>query len=332
MNMQKKALYTLLRKRFLSHHIEEIEAWKVEDLRELSTYELFTKLHTLGLSLDEEKFILQADSYSTPELFADFISSPSLAPAEKDQLYLLIFELWRRLLPEKQSLSIFCDEIDHRLALYEEDPVQNESSLQNLLLRLKEILEENVDAGEEPQEIFQNLSLYCASDLETFLYDYISTQLDAKNFSYALELLEDFYPFVKDPLWFDFLKARMLSFSEPHETNLLLKEILFKVKEEVDLDLLLEMCAFLISHGDPHLFQQASLAAFDLIQTEEDFQELLAIVADYYRCLDRDKEEKALQALFAKRDKIALDTPLHKNDKALSSFEAILGKLLNLSP
>lgn len=329
MKLQTKAFYNTLRHKWLNDPSMQIEAWKVEDYREFSTYELIEQLKFLGLPLTEESFLIYAENYSNPEKLIDFIWNNK---ENKDQAYLLIFELWRRFIPEKQSLSIFCDELDHRIELYEKDPTLQSSAMENMMLHLEEVLHENEDSGKEPKAIFQTLALYCAHDIEAFLYDYLSDQIDNGNTVYATELLEDFYPYISDISWFDFLHARLLTTTEPHEANLVLKNILDKIKDTLDLDLLLEMTSFLTSHGDPHLFSQAVRQAFELIITEEDFQELLGIVADYYSFCDMDKQEKAIQSIFAKRANHALNTPIDKSDKDVIAFSSALDTVSSFFP
>jgi hypothetical protein len=321
MQLHKKAFFNLLRQQAPSDAALRVEPWQVEDYRELATQEILHRLESLGLKLSAENFLIYAEGYDNPEELTNFLWTQQ---DQKDVVYLLIFELWRRLAPEKQPLSIFCDELDHRISLYEQDPVQHDSAIENMLLRLVEILEENVDEGIEPKVVFASLSHYLAHDLETFLYDYISDQIEAKETLEATELLEDFYRYIQGTAWFDFLRACIVASSDPHEANLILKTILEELKEAPDINLLLEMASFLVSHGDPHLFHQAVKQAFELLRTEEDFQELLTIVADYYCCLDMNKEEKAVQAIFSKRKHRELQTPIERSDNDLTSFETFL--------
>lgn len=325
MRLQTKALYNLLRQNWLADPSTVVEKWQVEDYREFSTYELFHELETLGLSLTEENFLIYAENYDNPEKLTDFIWTQS---TYKDRAYLLIFELWRRLIPEKQSLSIFCDELDYRIELYEKFPSSQEGAIENMMLRLEEVLNENIDEGRDPKTIFQTLSLYCAHDIETFLYDYISDEIDSESALYGAELFEAFYPYLSDTTWFDFLRARLLAPTDPHEANVVLKSILEELKDSPDLDLLLEMASFLTSHGDPHLFHQAISQAFNLVTTEENFQELLAIVADYYSCCDMEKEEKAIQALFTKRISNNLTSSIEKSDEDVETFATLLDTMI----
>lgn len=315
MKLQVKAHYNLLRQKWLADPAILVEPWQVEDYREASTHQLFDRVANHGVSLTEENFRLYAEDYDSPEDLIDFLWTKE-EDKEKETAYLLLFEIWRRFLPEKQSLSLFCDELDARIDSYEKEP----KDVSNILIRLEEILEENTDEGGDPKKVFASLSKYCVHDLESFLYDYISDQ----NETYATELLDIFYDYLSDTNWFDFLRAKLLAKSDPHEANVVLKSILDELKEDPDLDLLLEMAAFLVHHGDPHLFHQAAREAFALIETEEDLQELLAIVADYYESIDRDKEARAIQSLFAKRTNKKLDAFIDRSDQDVLQFESFL--------
>jgi len=321
MRLQAKALHNLLRKEALSDPSHAYESWQIEDYRELSTYELFERLERLGLCLTEENFLIYAEGQSSPEELTLTLWS---SQTQKDHIYLLLFELWRRLLPEKQSLSIFCDELEHRIDLYEKNPASQESAMINTLIRLEEILNEQQDEGAKPKAVFEAIGLYCAHDLSSFLYHYITDQIDNDHFEYAAELIESFYLFIPDPLGFDFLNAQILSHHNTHEANLVLKRTLNELKKTTDLDLLLEISSFLTSHGDPHLFHQAVRQAFELIRVEEDFQELLAIVADYYGFCDMEEEEEKLQAIFTKRAEKDPETPLTKEDRDIQCFSLFL--------
>jgi hypothetical protein len=181
-----------------------------------------------------------------------------------------------------------------------------------------------IDEGMSPREAFQSFSQYCSQDVESFLYEYHSDLIDEDKLLDASDLLDRFYPFFLDTTWFDFLRARILTPTDPHEANIVFKSILEELKEELDLDLLLEIAAFLVHHGDPHLFQQAASQAFELLTIEEDFQELIATVADYYQCIDQEKEAEELQSLFKNRKDKSLDKMLDRADPDLAIFEVYL--------
>jgi hypothetical protein len=295
----------------------QIEPWQVEDYRELSISTLFDRLASLGLKLSEEKFMMMAEGSSSPEEFTH-----NIWPDKENEMpiYLILFELWRRLLPEKISISIFCDELDNQIRLYLKDPKQDHG-ISNALQKLQELLEDSTDLGENSRAIFATLSRHVAHDLEGFLFDYISDQIDAGNNLEATELIRIFYPYIKDVICFDFLKARLLMLLDPHEGNVAIQKLLDKL---TDLDLALEIAAFLVHHGDPSLFQKATKFCLNVIQTEEDFQELLAIVADYCHFVEKDREEEQIQAVFAKRLDIPATTPVNAADKDVIFLKNLL--------
>ena len=68
--------------------------------------------------------------------------------------------------------------------------------------------------------------------------------------------------------------------------------------------------------------------ALDLIKTEDDFQELVAIVSDYYQCLDKEKEDQQLQVLLEKRASRDLEAPIHKDDEDVIALQSFLSPLI----
>lgn len=297
-----KAYFNWIRLKWENNPSVPVEPWQVEDYRELSIDTLFDRLSALGLALTEENFLMMAENYQSPEELTHYLWSKK---ENEFPIYLILFELWRRLLPEKESLSTFCDELDNRIRLYLKDP-SHDHGLSNALDRLQEILEESTDLGEGFRAIFTTLSRHVAHDLEGFLFDYISDQIDARHDVEAAEWLKIFHPYVADVISFEFLNARLLILIDAHEGNLAFKKLL---NQNLDLDLLLEIAAFLIHHGDPHLFQKAAHLCVNKIQTEEDFQELLAIVADYCHFVEKETAEEQIQSVFSKR--------MEQNTKAL---------------
>jgi hypothetical protein len=297
-----------------------VEPWQVEDYREPTIEDLLEKLRTFGLALTEENFLLVAENYQSPEELTHY-----LWPSKENEfpVYLILFELWRRLLPEKDSLSVFCDELDNRIRFYHKDPGQDHG-LSNSLQRLQEILEESAESGDGPRPIFATLSRHVAHDLEGFLFDYITDQIDAESDLDASELLRNFYPYVADAMSFDFLNARLLILSEPHKGNLAFIKFLDQLAKTPDLDLLLETAAFLIHHGDPILFQKAARLSLDHLKTEEDLQELLAIIADYCHFVEKDREEEQIQAHFAKRLAKETTAPIKTTDPDITFLKNLL--------
>lgn len=298
--LQTKAIYNLLRLNQEENRSAEVGSWALEDLRALALEELFLRLQTQGLQIDKSAFLMFADECDTPEQLADLLIPEEVEEEQRDPIYLLIFELWRRLLPEKQSLSIFCDELDHRIALYDQEALESDEMIQDGLANLLEVLDENADAGSAPHEVFTAISDYCAHDIESFIYDYISDLLDSGNSLYASELVEGFSPYVTEPLWFDFLRVRLLSFTDAADANIAMERLL---DHEHEFPLLLEMIRFLSVNGERSLFNLAACQALELVSEEEEWLDLANLIADYYRRLDDDEREQAVQKAIQKRSK-----------------------------
>lgn len=245
MQIQSRALYNLLRMNWLEDATLKVEPWQVEDYRALREAELFSRLKSLDIVLSKESFLAYAENCETPEDLVDCLWLKEEDALGMDKVYLLVFELWRRFLPERQSLSIFCDELDFRIFLYDANALKDDEPIQEILAVLESVLEENVDKGVEPQEVFQLVAGYCAHDLESFIYDYISEQIDQKNGLFASELLDGFYPYIANEEWFEFLKIRLLAETDAEGASLMLSGLVEELQEKPDSGLLLEIDSFL---------------------------------------------------------------------------------------
>lgn len=315
-----KALYNLLRFNVKDDPSTPHEPWAVEDLRFLSLDDLFQRLKKEAVALDRNLFMEFAETAETPEDLAEILLNEAEDPKQQDRVYLVLFELWRRLLPEKISLSLFCDELDHLIDLYDRKKLDSDELIQDALANLKNVLEENVDAGGKPRDVFAAIEEDCAHDLESFLYDYIADLLDTGNHYYASELIDSFSSFVPDPLWFKILSARLLAFTDPVEANWKMAELL---KQDLDLPLLMESLRFLSKAGDKDLLVQAIEKTMPLLETEEEFQEVLQIASDFYRLLDHDDLEKSILLIIKKR-KSPPERPLDPEDPDLRLFSQLI--------
>jgi hypothetical protein len=290
MDLETKAFYSLVRLSHQSDPTLACEPWQIEDLRKLPKEELFRRLVDAGLPLDERVFWGFSKECDSPEDLAELLLHDLVNPSHYDPLYLVLFELWRRLLPERQSLSIFCDELDHR----------SDELIQDALANLKDILEENVDAGAKEKEVFGLLSNYSAHDVMSFVIDYISDLLDEGSQIYASELIEDFAPFASQPIWFDFLRIRLLALVDPVASNHQTLKLLERQKE-LSVDLLLEILAQQMSFGEKPVFCCIVQCILSLMKQPEEFQELLELSAEYFRRRDRDDLEEAVQRILSQR-------------------------------
>lgn len=324
MQLERKALYNSLQMNWMIDSSIPVDKWKVEDYRTLSMEDLFSRLEEFGIILSKNEFIALAEDVDTPEDLTDeFIHEISVNTEEEDQIYLAVFELWRRLVPQKRSLSIFCDELDRLIYQYDTDKIINFEPLEDAIANLEVILEENVDLGENPREVFKEIGKYCAHDIEAFLLDFISEQIDVDNDSYARELIEGFEKYIEKIKWFDFFKARLTGHSNPIKANARIRTII-EENDDHDLELNFEMLSFLVQTGDQDIFCKLVQRSLLLLETEDDFQDLLSISADYYARLDMEDKEKQILELLDIRKNNRPETPFSKKDPQIPAMLSIL--------
>lgn len=321
MKTERKALYNSLRMNWLRDPELTVADWQVENLRLLSTEELFNRLSVLGFVFDPIHFMSLADNYDTPEELGDELFEEEDAE-EADQGYLIFFELWRRLLPEKQSLSLFCDELDHQIHLYDTHPDNDPVIFQDTIGRLLQILNENADSGLSPEVCMENLAAQSANDVEQFLYDYFSEEIEQGNLSWASDFIEGFAPFVQDKRWFEFLELRLKAEQDEIDLESEITSLLKKSPDE-PLDFYLEILEFLTKHGDQKVFSLVAKKALPLLTNFEDLIDLIAISADFAHFLDDEKRENELLRLL-KSVESKEDMPLTPNDPAISQYKKIL--------
>ncbi len=324
MELKGRALYNLLQISWQENRALQVKPWQVEDWRKLTTKELFHRLRALEIDLDEERFGVFSEDSNSPEELLECLCLEEDSEEKHERVYLLIFELWRRLCRDKQSLSIFCDELDQLIEFYDRDALGDEEVVQKALSNLEDILDDNSDVEGSPQEVFAEIAKYCAHDLETFIYDYISDKLKEDTATYASELIDAFYQYVSNKTYFDFLRARLFVSSDTPEADILYQRLLSQLEEEPDLELLLQIVESLIHRGDITLFRAAVKQSLPHLSTEQEFQDLLEMAAEYYRCLDREHEEKAVLTLMQKRSHLSLQQKLDLADNALTHFSKLL--------
>jgi len=321
MQLQKKALYNLVK--FSSFHNPSFKPkkWQKEDLRKINENNLFKKLFKLGLNLNKKSFLVYGNEVESPEELVEVLACEK-SKEIKDQIYLIVFELYRRLISEKRCLSIFLDELDHRIFLYDIGQLKNDELLQDALANLKSLLDRNVDMGLSYEEAFQNLLKYLAHDLENFLFDYVADQIDAKNESYAFDLIDGFYQYVNKKIWFDFLKAKLKANTNVLLSNQIIKNIIKELKQKPNLEIQFRILKFMIDNGDRDLFIELVKQTTNHLKKENEFKEMLKIVKDYYLRLDKEMMQKKITNLLSLRSKIKYDQNLKKQD--ISNFLNIL--------
>lgn len=327
MLINRRALYNSLRMNWVLDPTIEVEGWQVEDYRAIPLDEILERLEDMNIRLDRGSFTAFAEDIDSPEdLTEALLQDSSIDIKQQDQVYLLIFELWRRLLPEKSCPSILCDELDHQIHLYDQEDPSSVEGMADMLANLQVILDENTDEGADPHEVFEVINSGCANDIESFLHDYISDQIDQENYSYATELLEGFSHYVLDTRWFILLHARLISVNNPEEANQIVKELINEKGKNQDLEFNLEALSFLVSIGNKETFTRLAKESTSLLQIEDDFQTLVSISADFYHRLDKEEIEKSLQNILIQRKAYDLQQAFDRKTPHFPEFLNILIK------
>lgn len=319
MESERKALYNSLRLNWIRDPSLKVQHWQVEDLREANIDEIIDRIQVNGLPFDKFSFHQSAENYDSPEEMTEaLLDDLDISQEAYDKIYLSLFELWRRLLPEKQSLSVFCDELDYQIHLYDTGEIKNFEAFQDTINDLREILEENVDSGLSPSAAFLTLSRETANNIEEFLYDYIADEIDEGHYSYASDLIEGFYPYMSDKRWFDLLSTRLEVQDQGEEIESALQKLLKKVKN-ADLEFYFELLAFLSKRGDRKTYSLIAKKAIGQFETEEDLADFLALTADFFHFMDDEANESKVLELSKSRSK--------NSDSALSPKDAVLNEI-----
>lgn len=323
--IERKALFNLLRMQWLQDPSFAVEEWQIEDLRGLELEQLFDRLQRHEIWLDRLSFISYADTAETPEELSDhFIGEKAVQDHEQDQIYLLIFELWRRLIPERKSLTIFCDELDHYIWQYDHYELDDLGPLQYALDHLAQILREGNESGHDPLDVFEAVACRCANDLESFLFDYINDRIDEGDLEYATILLDSFIDFMSDTKWFHLLRNRILSMEDPKLAIQNLSNLIHEAHAEPDLDFLFELLLILVDVGNDPLFLPVVQDIIRQIKLEQQFQEILQITYDYYQRQDRDEVAGEILKIIESRDNISVKAPFSQKDPVIEKFYMII--------
>jgi len=318
MGLHKKAYYNLLRFDHLEGKKSHSANWQVENLQDLSLEDLFKKINRLGIEINSEAFISLAKNLASPEEMIEKLSQNLKNNKKEDELYLSVFEVWKKLFPEKVSLSVFCDDVDNSFFAYDKNILESDEKVQSLLANLEVLLDENVDEGLDPTDAFEALTKYCACDVGCFLYNYIFEQIDSDNKSYALELLEGFYPYVKKNRWFSILCIELCD--DPCQINNLINGLIENFRFVPDIDLGLEVLKVMIAKASQNQFLSLVSLLLNQKLEKEHLIELISSSCDFFRMKDKEKEEKSLNVLL---HRISIAHPNARRNvivKELSSF------------
>ena len=294
-----RARYNLLQQKKREDPSFKVEDWMVVNYRDFSLNELFDGLERIGVHLDVDDFEQLAEEYDSPEEFSTkFVDS---IPEHAEEIYLYIFELWRRLLDQRETISIFCDEIDYLLSEVDEEHLVDGDLMHAMLVELADILDCNVDSGQKPKKVFSQVCSYMAHDLESAIYNFIFDQIEQGNLTIASELLGDFSEYIEESLWFDFLKIRLMRGVPSEDATAMMARFMEKLEERPNLELYFALLRHLIEIGDRDLFLATYRFAVDLIKDEEDYVEMTDILFEYFNLNDLEEEEKNIRTIIESR-------------------------------
>ncbi len=296
MKFQGRAFYNLLQVNFIKDSSMEVEGWQVEDYRAFDGERLFSRLKDLGTDLSQESFLAAAGECSSPEELFEVLS-----PEENEQVYLLVFELWRRLLKGEKPLSIFCDELDYLMLLYDTDQLEEPERLAEQLDELENILDDSFDEGLDEEAVWEALRPYLAHDLEIFLFDYSLDLLEEGHHTEVSELVDGFHPYVHDKRRFDFLHLPLLFETDEDEAEAMAERLIEELKEKPDVELLFELLRLVASATESDLFLEVFRLAREQVMEGGDKKELVEIVCDYLNFNDYEEDETALRSILQEK-------------------------------
>jgi len=301
----------------------EVEAWQIEDYRLLTDEDLFSRLREVNIFLDHDTFHKYIQNCEDPEDLTALLAENLADVIEKDKIYLPVFELWRRFANDRQSLSIFCDEFDRRVELYDIGSIDPHFSLEDSIYHLQRFFEENKHSTPSPQALFHYISDRMANDLESFLYEYISDQIEMQNSNYAFDLIEGFEPFITMPKWFHLLRAKLSFYFGMQEIEEVLALLIIDLRS-LDLEFGFEMMDFcrLIERQD--LCIPVAKQIIKALELEKDFQELLVELLHFFQERNSEVVTK-IQHMLDKRD-FSMHQEIQKDDPDVHEIWQILIK------
>ncbi len=265
-DMATKAIYNNIL--FCNQHpdldpsLATISEWKKKNWREVPLEALFRELSELGVEFDKAHFLVWADESDSPEDLLILITPDEVEEGDTeylDRLYLIIFELWRRLIPERRPLSIIGDDIDHALIAYEslwhEEDEMAQISIREQLIRLfleyTRLLQATCDQYQENEEVDDILDLqryttpahaifamtqpFFVHDISRSLFDFILEELSHDTYPDLMPLVEGIMPFILPSTWSMCMKAHILWYEEDERAMALAKDalkLIFPIKKE----------------------------------------------------------------------------------------------------
>lgn len=322
MDFRGRALFNALRINYRDGKRDDVPAWQVEDYRIVPRESLFTRLEGFNIHFTEESFAACIEEYDSPEELLTYLVEDADETVQQ-QVYLLLFELWRRFGDEKLTLSVFCDELDYVIEDYEDEEEGSRERLFECLEELEDILDDSVDQGTDPRVAFQTLKSYCCHDIEAFLYDFISDDIDKGHETYPSELIDSFTPYFDYPEWLELLRMRLIAACDFDEAAIIYDRFVEVLEKENDLGLYIEVLKYLTYVNDRKEYFSAFDAALKLVKTEGDLDELIENAIDYLHDADPAQEEVLLE-LLAERAEVDPSALVKKTGSSIKTLKSVM--------
>lgn len=221
-------------------------------------------------------------------------------------------------MPQKESLSIFADELDSLIQKYEATSGRNWAEIVPHLKQLVHILRENLSGVKNPSEVLEKLSRHFAYDLEGFIYDFIADLIDSSQEVLAEEFIELFFDYLTKPYWFNLLEYYLKGADEERLENL--SDLAIETK---DFEFSLEVLHVLKEEESDRFFPLLSHTV-DFSKEEADFVELLTVAQEFFEEKDRLREMMEIKKILDSRSQIDEKRRLHPQDAACSHFKKIV--------
>lgn len=280
--IESRALYYTLRKSWEKNPDFEVEKWQVTDYQELDEPTLYEEVAVFAPALDSEQFLRYASMFDSPEDMALFFAEDHEdEPKKVDRFYCALFELWKRNVHDRVCVSIFCDKLDRLIDDYhielEIDTALIDVCIDELLMLLKDYS----DGLESKEEVFQALAQGCANDLEGFLIEYFSEQLDEGRREYVREWIDALVDFIDDKNFFTLLYSRSFITSDPIHARSILEQLVNRLSPVDDTDLYSEALDVAIEGGYTALVEDIAIEILSSTNSEEDISDLIESLQEF---------------------------------------------------
>lgn len=297
-------------------------AWQQQDYSNFSVEDLLQQLEDYNIFLDKKSFISLTQQFESPETLLQTFFPHNKEIEIIGPPYVRIFALWKLLAKHKRSLSILGDDLDRVIEKYDAKQEFSTEHLQGLLWECLRILENSAHTSEENKAAFQQFSEYLAHNFEWFLYDYAKSLLAMGSNLQASEIIDDFFPYIRDEPLFHFLQISQLLEISP---SIMLQKIRGLVEEDNhSTDLLLEIARFAKTQKQKDLFLEIIPHLKGSLSKEEDFREALSLSCDLMKNIGDIALYERLHTLVSERNHAQQNPLLDKTDQAVEKYFSIM--------